>query len=164
MKKITISNIEDVRNAGLIEYRNLADPEGFTIGDKPILFYRDMLEARLGNESIASCSVVQTWKRPFIIDEIEQHMHCCEILLPLNDDVILFAGEATDNHIPNTMMAFIVPKGTLVVFKTGVWHKAPFPINQNIVQSLVILPPLTYANDCRVIQLSENDSYEIIEG
>ena len=55
------------------------------------------------------------------------------------------------------MKAFIISKGTLVVLKAGVWHHAPFTINDKDLNILVALPERTYANDVVVVELKKEE-------
>lgn len=143
---------------GLGSFRNLTCPEGFAMGQEPVVFYRDMLWNTFGTTGEAAFSVVQTRSRPLVVTEMEQHLYTAEALLPLDGDVVVCVGAATNRTLPDVWKAFYVPKGTMVIFDRGVWHKAPFPVNQKTVHSLVVLPPMTYAKDCYVLSLAEADT------
>ena len=150
MRKIICRNIEDVNNSGLFRYRNLLDGNAYKIGEAPVEFFRDLAFADLGLEH-PSFSIVRAKKRELIIDEVEQHYKTEEAIMPLDGDAILFAAKASSEK-PIEFEAFYVPAFTLVVFERGVWHKAPYALNE-VLNSLVVLPPLTYINDCKVIKL-----------
>ncbi len=154
MKQIEVEtlSLESFKLIG--EFTNLLDCQSEYIGETPVRFYRDMIEGVLANKQ-ASVSVVQCSKREMIIEKAEQHFTTAELLLPLDGDIIIFAAPASPTLNPDKIRAFYVPIGTMVTFDVGVWHKAPFPVNEDIVNSLVILPPLTYLKDCLVVALEE---------
>jgi ureidoglycolate lyase len=56
---------------------------------------------------------------------------------------------------------FLVPKGTLVKIRQGVWHHAPFAFNCDFVNVLVVLPERSYANNCIVSIIPEAEQMEI---
>jgi ureidoglycolate hydrolase len=134
-------------------FTDLFHCEGPSIGNNPVIFYRDQLQAFFGTPEI-SFSVVACEKRSLIIDEAEYHSYTAEALLPLDGDTAVFAAPAATGDIPlDQIRAFYVPCGTLIVFKAGVWHKAPFPLNKDRVNSLIALPYRAYANDCTVAKI-----------
>lgn len=142
-------------------FMDLIDVNGPKIGVGDVEFYRDMVQGNIGN-NIPSYSIVKTNKRAMVIDEAEQHFYCTETIVPLNDDIVIFVGESTDKVYPSEKIeAFIVPQNTIVVLKAGVWHKAPYPINKESVNTLVVLPERAYANDCYCIKLNEEEQIEI---
>lgn len=142
-------------------FAHLLQPAGPAIGDAPVTFYRDMAGAFLGSP-MASFSVVVCAGLPPVVTEAEQHFHTAEGLLPLDGDALVFAAPATDRQVPYSQIeAFFVPRGTLVVFGAGVWHKAPFPVGAGALHSLVVLPERTYANDCLVVPFPEREWVEI---
>ena len=98
-----------------------------------------------------------------IVDEAERHNAGTEVLIPLDDDVTVFVAPAGNDEFPaGKEEAFIVPKGTMVTFKPGVWHKAQFPINNDHVSVVCILPEREYARDCLVVKLNEDEKFEIV--
>ena len=85
-----------------------------------------------------------------------------EIILPLNDDIVLHVAPATNGApTPEETHAFLVPKGTMVQLKPGVWHLCPLPANVESLRALIILPECTYANDCTVVDLTDEQAFEI---
>ena len=54
------------------------------------------------------------------------------------------------------MQVFRVPMGTMVVLRPGVWHHAPFTVDDDPANVLIVLPERTYANDCLVVELGED--------
>jgi hypothetical protein len=72
------------------------------------------------------------------------------------------APASNGKAVTNLTRAFIVPKGTLLKFKTGIWHMCPYPIDVDELKALIILPEGIYMNDCRVIELSDQDKFEVV--
>lgn len=143
------------------EFADLLEPEGEFIGSGEVLFYRDMVSVYTGSVMTAF-SIVQTANRDMIPDEAEQHKAGTEILLPLDDDIVIFVAPASDGYYPaGKEKTFIVPKGTMVTIKPGVWHKAPFPVNKEKANTLVILPEREYALDCIVEKIGEDQRFRI---
>lgn len=143
-------------------YANMIQPSGNAIGELPVTFYPDVLNVFMG-ASLIGFSTVITEKRDMIVTEAEQHASTLELLLPLDGDVVIFVAPPTVSTFnKETVEAFIVPKGTLIVLNAGVWHKAPFPISAQRVSTLVVLPERTYANDCTINSLNEEQQFKII--
>ena len=144
------------------EFADLLEPEGEFIGSGEVFFYRDMVSVYTGSVMTAF-SIVQTANREMIPVEAEQHKAGTEILLPLDDDIVIFVAPASDGYYPaGKEKAFIVPKGMMVTIKPGVWHKAPFPVNKEKANTLVILPEREYALDCIVEKIGEDQRFRVI--
>lgn len=78
----------------------------------------------------------------------------------LNDDMVIHAAPASNGKpVPDLVKAFCVPMGTMVKLKTAIWHLAPLPVTKEELQALIILPECTYANDCTVVDLKEEEQY-----
>ena len=54
-----------------------------------------------------------------------------------------------------------MPRGTLVKISTAIWHLAPLPAYEEELQAMIILPECTYANDCTVVDLKEEEQFVI---
>lgn len=104
-----------------------------------------------GNQlAIGICQV--KW-RNYAVDVSEFHSSTGEGNLPLDGDILIHvAPPTTDDVVPaDQVEIFFVPKGTMVILKPGVWHHAPFAVNQGeTVNTMILLPQRTYANDCIV--------------
>ena len=90
--------------------------------------------------------------------------HTAEGMLPIDNDVIIHVAPATpcDGRVPEEkIVVFRIPKGTMVVIRPGVWHHAPFTVNDSPANVLIVLPQRTYANDCEVFHLEQNDRIRI---
>ena len=147
-------------------FSNLGSPPltADRIGDPPIEFFRDMLPLSLGHATTASFSTCRVAPRPFIVDVLEYHTHTGETMMSLDQDMIVQVAPATPVSQPpplNRLRAFAVPRGMMVMLRPGVWHHAPFATAKETLHVLVALPERTYANDCIVVTLDENDHVAI---
>ena len=140
-------------------YANMIDPKAVKIGKEPIEFFRDMVQLDLGGADVASFSVCRVLKRPAVVAVSEFHTACGEGILPLDGDILCHVGIATpDGEVPvKRIEVFRVPRGTFVALKPGVWHHAPIAYQADCVNTLIVLPERTYANDCEVYEIPERD-------
>ena len=145
-------------------FANMINPDKVHFGQPPIEFYRDILQLNLGGSSTASFSICRVEKRPEIIEVAEFHSSAGEGILPLDSNILIHVAHATqkDNIPLDEFRVFSVPKGTLVALKPGVWHHAPFVDGSDFANVVIVLPERTYANDCEVAVLSEEDKIKII--
>lgn len=90
--------------------------------------------------------------RPFVLNVSEFHDTCCEIVLPLDGDILMHVAPAgPEKEFPyEKAEVFLVPRGTLARLRPGVWHHAPFSLRSEVVNCLIALPERTYKNDCIV--------------
>jgi ureidoglycolate lyase len=145
-------------------YADMIDPRAERIGDPPVEFYRDMVQQDLGGASIASFSNCRVEQREPVIDVTEYHTAVGEGILPLDGDVLIHVAPATppgEAAPVGKMRVFRVPQGTLVVLRPAIWHHAPFTLSGDPVNTLIVLPERTYANDCIVQELEEADKIHI---
>ena len=145
-------------------YANLIDPTSEKLGTPPIEFFRDMVQQGLGTVSSASFSTCRVEKREMVVDVTEHHTHTSEGILPIDNDVLIHVAPATpsEGRVPTDKISvFRIPKGTMVVIRPGVWHHAPFTVNDTPANVLIVLPERTYANDCQVFHLEETDRLRI---
>lgn len=152
IKELTLDNFNKYGT-----FTNLINPNTDKIGEEPCEFYRDMVQLGLGQTNIASFSVCRVMERPWVINCIEYHNNTGEGMLPLDGDVVLYFAPATPNGIIplDSFDAFLVPKGTLVTIRPGVWHCGAFTANSRYVNVLIVLPERVYANDCEIFDLTE---------
>ena len=145
-------------------FADLIDPSAEKIGAPPVEFFRDMVQQDLGSAGIASFSICRVEKREPVVDVSEYHTGCGEGILPLDNDVLIHVGPATpnDSGCPTEQIRiFKVPKGTMVVLRPGVWHHAPFTLDDAPANTLIVLPERAYANDCEVAELEEAEQIRI---
>ena len=134
------------------------DPETEKIGEVPVEFYRDMVQLDLGGKAVVSFSTCRVEKRELVIDVTEYHTSTGEGVLPLDNDVLIHVGPATADGAGaplDKMRVFRVAKGTMVVTRPGIWHHAPFTVDENPANVLIVLPERTYANDCVVQEIAD---------
>jgi ureidoglycolate lyase len=140
-------------------YADMLDPKRDNPRPGPIGFFPDMVQLDLGGVSFASFSTCRVEPRERVIRVVETHAVTGEGILPIDNDVLIHvvppspAGAA----IPlDEIQVFRVPRGTMVTLLPGVWHHAPFTIDDNPANVLIVLPERTYANDCQVVKLDED--------
>ncbi len=134
---------------------------------RPVIFTPDMIQMQLGNTSTASFSICRVEPRAPVINFNEYHDQCCEGILPLDGDLLVHVAPASHPAMPfpkDRIEVFSVPQGTLVVLRPGVWHGAPVAAGDAPVNVLVVLPERTYATDCVVTRLSEEEQVTIDVG
>jgi ureidoglycolate lyase len=44
----------------------------------------------------------------------------------------------------------------------AIWHLAPLPASKDALTAMIILPECTYANDCTVVDLAQDQQFEIV--
>jgi len=166
MKTIKVKELNRDDFALFGEFAAMIGPHEYHFGDSPVRFYRDILQMHVSGRAMPSFSVCRAEKRPLIIEKAEYHSETGEGILPLDGDVVIHVAPATrPDIVPHEeFAAFRVPQGTMAVLKPGVWHHAPFPLEKDIVNTLIVLPERTYANDCRVVELEGDDRAEIKVG
>ena len=144
-------------------YAQHLNPGADKIGAPPVEFFRDMVQQDLGQATRVSFSTCRVERRANKIQVCEYHSHTGEAILPLDGDVLIHVGPASPGRdVPlDKLRVFRVPRGTLVVLRPGVWHHAPFTVDGEPANVLIVLPERTYANDCVVVELSEADQLAI---
>jgi len=136
-------------------FARMIDPSGPHIGAAPIEFFGDRAQSILGAVPVASFGVCRVTKRPFVVDVSEYHDTCYEVVLPLDGDALIHVAPAgpSEEFPADEAEVFLVPHGTLVCLRQGVWHHAPFAFGREAVNCLIVLPERTYKNDCKVREL-----------
>lgn len=144
------------------EYYALNDPNGVALCGELHKYYPDRITAdsqhRIGFSPI-------TVRKPekYIVTAQEYHTTTWEMILPLDDDMVLHLAQKSNGVVnSDNAVAFLVPKNTLVKIHSGVWHLAPLPANNEEIHCLIILPECTYANDCTVVELPEDQQFQIV--
>ena len=144
-------------------FATMIDPNTEKLGAPPVEFYRDMVQQDLGGKDI-SFSICRVEKRDRVIDVSEYHTACTEGILPLDNDVLIHVAPASPNGetIPaDRIEVFRVPAGTVAILRPGIWHHAPFTVNDKPANVLIMLPERTYANDCEVYEHPEDEKVTI---
>ena len=163
MRRIDVKRLSVDAFAPYGIYVQTINPKACKIGEEPIEFFRDMAPVSLGGAGQASISVCRVGKRPPIIDVTEYHSKCAEGNLPIDGDVVMHVGPATPpGEVPlDRIEAFLVPRGTFVTLRPGVWHHAPFALDARHANTLVVLPERTYAVDCEVYEIPPEEQIAI---
>ena len=94
MKQIAWKKLSPGGFAKYGTYANMINPVGPKLGAEPIEFFRDMVQSSSGSSTVASFGVCRVVKRPFVLDVSEYHDTCCEIVLPLDGDVLMHVAPA----------------------------------------------------------------------
>ena len=141
---------------------NMDDPTGYALEGALHKFYpdriRDSYTAQVGFSAIRV-------RKPekMIIDAVEYHTTTSEIIMPLNGDMIVHVAPASGGTpVTQLTKAFIVPKGTMIQLNPAIWHLCPLPVDVEELHALIVLQECTYANDCPVISLTEEQQFEIV--
>ncbi len=139
-------------------FASVVSPKGPKMGEKPVEFFRDMVQQTLGGANMVSYSACVVGQRDWVITNTEYHNHCCEAIIVLDGDYLgHFAPACPEGEEPfDNIEVFLIPKGTLVSVRPGVWHQAGFPYGCGEVHILCALPERTYANDCVFMEIPEN--------
>ena len=141
---------------------DIASPgAAYGLGEPPCTFHRDMTLAPMASSAPIAFGWLKIGKREMIIKDVEYHSLASEVMLPFDCDTVMYVGPASGGEPePEKLEAFIVPKGTMVVFRAGMWHGAPFPFEDKGTV-LICLPERTYLNDTNKILLDEKDYIRI---
>jgi ureidoglycolate lyase len=146
-------------------FASIIAPTGCKMGGKPIEFYRDMVQQNLSGTNTVSYSSCVVEQREWVVTNAEYHNNCCEAIIVLDGDYLAhFAPACPEGEDPfDKIEVFLIPKGTMVVVRPGVWHQAGFPYGCGEVHILCALPERTYVNDCVCIDIPENKRIKVVD-
>ena len=141
---------------------NITDPgDAYGMGEYPSTFHRDMVLVPNASTAPTAFGSLKVGKRDMIVKDVEYHSDALEVMMPLDDDMVMYAGPANSGEPElDKLEAFIIPAGTMVVFRAGAWHGAPYPVHHDGTV-LICLPERTYLRDTNKILLEEKDYMEI---
>jgi len=136
------------------------------LGAPPIEFFRDLLQSGIGGDTTISFGVCRVSRRPLVIDASEYHDATCEAVLPMDGDVLMHVAPAVPGgRFPAEQAeVFLVPQGTMVVLRPGVWHHGPFTLDADRVSCLVALPERLYQRDCHSVEVPADDQLRVVGG
>lgn len=161
MKQIFAEKLTKEAFAPFGDYYDLLHPDGYALCGELHRFYPDRLLDRM-NANIGFSPITVRKPDRMLVTAAEYHTTTAEVILPLTDDMVLHvAPPSAGKPVPDYTRAFLVPKGTIVRLNACVWHLAPLPATQDSITCLIILPECTYMNDCTVVNLDENEQFEI---
>jgi len=166
MKTITAKPITVENFAKYGEIQNLLNPSTFGFGaGSSSAFYPDTISFHLNPLQPASICMCQVKKRDEVIEMVEYHDMTCEGVLPLDADIVVFAGLGMPQMPGLEIEAFIVPAGTMIKYRAGVLHGTQFVVGKESANIIVLLPERTFATDMHGHKLEEKDRVRIaIEG
>lgn len=155
MKTIKVKELTDENFRGYGEFYDMLCPAGNHLGD----FYPDhVLASGGGIMPMAFSSYVVKKTKEMVVTRGEYHDETCEVMLPLDGDVICHVAPPSVEPVPEKTEAFRIPKGVLVKLNAGVWHQESFVAgNEDEVHVLIVLPQRTYKRDCTLVPYKEAD-------
>ena len=163
MKTVKVEKLTRESFAPFGTFYTMSSPDGYALCGELHSFYPDRVTAD-SNHRIGFSPITVKKPERMIITQQEYHTTTWEMILPLNDDMILHVAPASAGTIVTEYAkAFLVPKGTLVKMNAAIWHLAPLPANADSLTAMIILPECTYANDCTVVDLKEDEQFEIVK-
>ena len=143
------------------QFYKMDEPQGYPLCGELHRFFPDRLVADSLHRVGYSPILVKKPER-MIITQQEYHTTTWEMILPMNDDMILHCAPASaGTPVGELAKAFLVPKNTLVKMNAAIWHLAPLPATKDELAAMIILPECTYANDCTVVDLPEDQIFQI---
>jgi len=163
MKTIKAEPLTNESFAPFGQFYTMDKPEGYALCGEIHKFYPDRVNAD-SNHRVGYSPIVVKKPEKMVITQQEYHTTTWEMILPLDDDMILHCAPASaGTPVTDLAKAFIVPKHTLVKMNAAIWHLAPLPANNDSLTAMIILPECTYANDCTVVDLTEDQQFEIVK-
>ena len=161
MRTIKVEALTKEAFAPFGQYYTMDTPDGYPLSGEIHRFFPDRVVAYQGQNVAFSPILV---KKPEImkITQSEYHTTTCEMIMPLNDDMILHvAPPSAGKPLPEYTHAFLVPRHTLIKMNACVWHLAPLPANVDELCAMIVLPECTYMNDCKVVDLAADEQFVI---
>jgi ureidoglycolate lyase len=127
-------------------------------------FFADVIPLNFGTTTLPSVSVCHVEKEERnVIGFVEAHRYTCEGLLPLDADVVIYVGRVIRGDLsPETIEAFLVPRGTFVKLEPLILHGRQFVTGAPEAHILCMLPQRTYNNDMLFKVLGEQEQLEVV--
>ena len=158
LRKIKAQPLSEAAFRPYGSYASITDPKGSNLGG----FYNDQVCMPVnGNWPLGLSPLIQNKPEKMIVTKAEYHNTTGESMVMMDDDMVLHVAPASNKPVPELTQAFIVPKGTVVYLKTGVWHCGAFPINKDEAHVLIMLPERIYMTDCELVEYDESQYMEI---
>ena len=144
-------------------FYTMDEPKGYALCGEIHKFFPDRMIAD-SNHRVGYSPILVSKPEKMVVTQQEYHTTTWEMIMPLDDDMLLHvAPPSAGTPVTEHAKVFIVPKHTLVKMNAGVWHLAPLPANNDTLTAMIILPECTYANDCTVVNLPDDQQFEIIK-
>ncbi len=164
MKTIKLEKLTKEAFAPFGQYYDMITPDGYPLTGEIHRFFPDRLTAGTYNTNVAFSPILVKKPEEMLITAAEYHTTTCEIIMPLNDDMILHvAPPSAGKPLPEYTHAFLVPKNTIIKMNACVWHLAPLPANADELCAMIVLPECTYMNDCTVVDFSDDEKFVIVK-
>lgn len=158
MKKIKVQKLTKEAFAQYGQFDDFVHPSGQTLGT----FYHDhIIYPVSGQVPIGFSPMIAKKADRMIVKACEYHNYTGEVVLPLDDDIVIYVACASNSEKAENVEAFLVPAGTMVCYNIGVWHDAPFAVNKDVAHMMVALPQRIYHNDCHEVQFDESEYIEL---
>ena len=143
------------------QFYTMDAPKGYALCGELHRFFPDRMVAD-SNHRVGYSPILVKKPEKMIITQQEYHTTTWEMLMPLDDDMIVHVAPASaGTPVGDLAKAFLVPKNTLVKMNAAIWHLAPLPATKDELAAMIILPECTYANDCTVVDLPEDQIFQI---
>ena len=140
---------------------SVTEPSGYSLNGEIHKFYPDRVTGTMVGTMAFSPIAVE--HNDLVIRQVEYHTSTWEGIMPVDDDMVIHVSPASGGYPDvNETKAFIVPKGTFVKLNAAIWHLAPCPVSADVLHAMIVLPECTYARDCPVIDLKEEDIFRIV--
>ena len=163
MRTVKVEALTHEAFAPFGQFYTMDAPQGYALCGEIHQFFPDRMAADCQHRVGYSPILVKKPEK-MIVTQQEYHTTTWEMILPMNDDMILHVAPASAGApVGHLAKAFLVPKHTLVKMNAAIWHLAPLPANVEQLAAMIILPECTYANDCTVVDLPEDQIFEIVK-
>ena len=145
------------------QFYTMDTPKGYALCGEIHQFFPDRMVADCQHH-VGYSSILVKKPEKMIVTQQEYHTTTWEMIMPMNDDMIVHVAPASAGApVGHLSKAFLVPKHTLLKINAAIWHLAPLPVNEEQLAAMIILPECTYANDCTVVDLPEDQIFEIVK-
>ena len=145
------------------QFYTMDAPQGYALCGEIHQFFPDRMVAD-SQHRVGFSPILVNKPEKMIVTQQEYHTTTWEMILPMNDDMIVHVAPASAGApVGHLSRAFLVPKNTLIKLNAAIWHLAPLPANVEQLAAMIILPECTYANDCTVVDLPEDQVFEIVK-
>ena len=162
MRTVKVEALTHEAFAPFGQFYSMEKPQGHALCGEIHQFFPDRLTADC-QKRVGYSTVVVKKPEKMIITQQEYHNTTWEMIMPLDGDMILHVAPASAgtpvNHLAK---AFLVPKHTMIKLNAAIWHLAPLPATRESLTAMIILPECTYALDCTVVDLPEEQQFEIV--
>jgi len=165
MKTIKVQELSKKAFRQYGSYQNLLDNED--LAEASLMkkgFFADLITLNFGGSTLPTVSVCNVkGEENNIIGFVEAHRNTCEGLLPLDADVIIFVGKVVRGELsPDTIEAFLVPRGTFGKMESALRHGKQCVTAAGEAHVRYRLPQRTYHNDMISKILGDNEKIEIL--